>query len=138
MTKEELAAKLNGRGIGHEITDQEEKQAKGAELIVIFAASDDLMEIRGAINDEICTYGSGECLIKNGKLLPDLDNDEIDVLEKYGVLEAVYSERQSAIKIEAFWDRTPYACLITTKAEFAPFEIMEDGDLYCRGIVIST
>ena len=56
MTKEELAALINGRKYRHELTDKEEKAAKDARLVVVFGASDDLMEFRGAINDECGAY----------------------------------------------------------------------------------
>lgn len=49
MTKESLAAILNGRTYGDEITKEEEAQAKAAELVVIYGASDDLVEFGGAI-----------------------------------------------------------------------------------------
>ena len=39
MTKEELAAKLNGREYGQEITDAESTEAGKAGLLVIFGAS---------------------------------------------------------------------------------------------------
>ncbi len=41
MTKEELAALINGRKYRHELTDKEEKAAKDARLVVVFGASDD-------------------------------------------------------------------------------------------------
>ena len=42
MTKEELAATLNGREYNHEITKEEEAEARENGLVVIFGASDDL------------------------------------------------------------------------------------------------
>ena len=56
MTMETLAAILDGREIGSEITKAEADQAKAAGLVVVFGASDDLMEFRGAIYDEIGCY----------------------------------------------------------------------------------
>ena len=59
MIKEELAALINGREYTHELTDKE-KSAKDARLVVVFGASEDLMEFRGAINDECGAYGGGD------------------------------------------------------------------------------
>lgn len=137
MTKEDLAQIMNGRRIGEEITQQEEAQAKGSALVAIFGASDDLIELRGAIHDEVNAYKGGECFIKNGKLLEPLEDEaDIEVLEKYGVLEIVQKMHKGAIRIEGKFGDNVYSWFITTEAEFVPFEIMEGADKYCRGIVI--
>ena len=52
MTKEELAAKLNGREYLHEMTKEEEREARASGLVVIFGASYDIMELRGAVTDQ--------------------------------------------------------------------------------------
>ena len=49
MTKESLAALLNGREIGNEIEHGEAKAAKEHGLVVVYGYSDDGMEVRGAI-----------------------------------------------------------------------------------------
>lgn len=53
MNAKEFAAMLNGREYRREITKAEEKEAKAAGLIVAFGASDDNLELRGAVDDEI-------------------------------------------------------------------------------------
>jgi len=69
ITAEELAAKLNGREYGEEITDTEEIEAKKSGLVVIFGYSDDSAELRGAINDEIGCNGGGNSLLTETALL---------------------------------------------------------------------
>ena len=136
MNAKELAATLNGRECANEITDTECAIARKLGLVVVFGASDDLIELRGAVDDEVNAYNGGECYIKNGKLLPALDDEqEIEVLEKHGVLESVQSAHKTAMKIEGKWDCNGYSWFITTSHDFEPFEIMENGDKFCRGIV---
>ena len=51
MTKEELAAMLNGREYGKEITKAEEEKAKANGLVVIYGYSDDNVELRRHLVD---------------------------------------------------------------------------------------
>ncbi len=69
MNKEELAKRLDGRLIGNEISKEEEAKAQEDGLIVIFGASDDLAEIRGAIYDEVGCYDGGVIAFYQGELL---------------------------------------------------------------------
>jgi hypothetical protein len=62
-TKEALARRLNGREYGTEITSDEEAAARKCGLVVAFGAPDDLIEFRGAFNDERDCYEGGEFLI---------------------------------------------------------------------------
>lgn len=48
MTKEQMAALLNGREYGDEITRAEHQIARASGLVVVFGYSDDNMEVRGA------------------------------------------------------------------------------------------
>ena len=59
ITKEQLAAMLNGREYGQELTNDEGKLAKQSGLVVIFGASDDLMQIVGAECAEVGCYKGG-------------------------------------------------------------------------------
>ena len=53
MTKEQLAELLNGNEYRDEMTKEQEQAAKQNNLLVLFGASDDLLEMRGAIRDEV-------------------------------------------------------------------------------------
>ena len=48
MNKEELAKLLDGRKYGSELSHEEGLAAEAAGLVVVFGASHDLMEFRGA------------------------------------------------------------------------------------------
>lgn len=136
MTKEQLAALMDGREYTNEITKEEERLAEESGLVVIFGASDDLCELRGAIDDEVGCYEGGSLWILDGDLLPTLEEEEEDALKKHGALEAVMARRSKATKVEALWDEDGYLWWIRTDAPHVAFDIWEDDQKFCRGIVI--
>ena len=105
-------------------------RAKAAGLIVIFGASDDLMELRGIEFDEI--GAPGVSLIDAKGLLPNRDCiDDDDALKDF------FAREPLARKVEALRaaeDGTSWT--YRTDIPHATFDIMEDGIVYCRGIVI--
>lgn len=137
MTPEQFAAMLNGREYRSEITRDEAATAKRHGLVVVFGASDDLCELRGAIDDEVGCYDGGRFRIDAKGIVPSseaidpkrMSDDEIrNILDR----------RRDAVTIEAVWhdeDRPAW----TYKAPFphATFDIHDDGDPYCRGIVFA-
>jgi len=131
MTKEELAQKLNGREYRSEITREEAKEAKSNNLVVVFGASDDLIEFRGAIDDETDAYeGVTVSIDKNGLLENQCDNEDCPY----------FADRiAKAAKIEAVWcpPDEDLSWAYKTEIPHATFDVMEDGELYCRGIVFS-
>jgi hypothetical protein len=132
VTKEELAGRLDGREYRAEITDHEEKLAKEAGLVVLFGASDDLAEFVGAIEDEEGAYdgGSGtELYLVDGKVFKEPDCQcEWAEAAKVGAL----SRGQ---KILARYGQEGWT--YETEIPHATFNVMEDGELYCRGIVFA-
>ena len=133
MTKEELAKKLNGNQRCNEISKELEVEAKESGLVVVFGPSDDLMEFRGAINDEQGAYEVAVALIDSEGLLPNrgqIDND--DELEKF------FRRKRTAKEILAWWCKEPgYSWTFETDIPHSTFDIVEDGETYCRGIVLS-
>src|SRR5438093_1057650 len=136
MTKETLAAQLNGREMGDEIKDAEEKAAKNARLLIIFGTSDNLCELRGAVNDE--ADSEAIYVSRDGRLLPEIDDDDARVLKSYDVLSVVEARRGDAIKIKTLWcaEKDGPSWTYKTKEPHATFNVMEDGEVYYRGIVI--
>lgn len=126
MDIKEFAQLLNGRQYGAEITGKEEKLAEELGLVIVFGESDDLVEFRGAIYDEADCYDGGEIL-----------------LDKDGILEKCKSEckyyrkaAEKATSIEAIWcGEDDYAWTYKTDIPHETFDIFEDGEKYCRGIV---
>lgn len=133
MIKEELAALLNGREYGSEMTPEEEATAKTARLLVIFGACDDLTELRGALSDEAGAYDGAVHQIDREGFVPDwesIDHGDEEACAAY------FKRKGSGIVVEAKWDWKGYSWWIETEAPHAGFDIMEDPDTYCRGIVI--
>jgi len=130
ITKEQLAGILNGREYNNEIFETEEQVAKENNLVVVFGASDDLIEFRGVIYNEISAWrGITIPLDKKGLVLNECDFSECPYFKRK--LEEVKNT------IEAVWDSAGYSWVIKTEIPHSTFEIMEDGEKFCRGIVFS-
>lgn len=136
MTRDELASQLTGLEYPLRISKYLRAQAKAAGLVIIYGASDDLMEFDGALNEEIGAWNGIEVLIDQKGLLPDFeticeDGDKEDLRD--------YFKREPNVrKIEAVWgeDDGP-AWSYKTDIPHVTFEVMEDDEPYCRGIVFS-
>ena len=139
MNKEKLARLLEGREYREETTDELENFAKQNGLVIIFGASDDLMEARGAVEDEFDCWNGGEFgVIKKGDSYEWEDDESgTDIL-----LIAKEDSIQSCViapknKIEAVWCPKEIECswIYKTELPHSKFNIMEDGEVYCVGIV---
>lgn len=135
MNAKQLAKLLTGREYGQEIDRTEEHQAKAAGLVVAFGASDDLLEFRGAIHDEIGCYDGGIATVDKEGVLPDfedIDRDDKDEMRNY------FKREGRGVEVEAAWEGEPgYSWVIRTSIPHETFEIVEDGEPYCRGIVFA-
>ena len=135
MNKEELASQLNGieYPAHRSITAHTIEQAKAAGLVIVYGASDDLMEFEGVISDEFGCYDGGTALVDSGGLL---DRSQIDDDDE--VIADFVSRKKTARTIEALWCAEPgYSWTYKTDIPHATFEVVEDGEPYCRGIVFS-
>lgn len=132
ITMGQFAAVLDGREYGNEITKKEEADAKANGFVVVFGYSDDNMEFRGAIFDELSCYGGGEAFVtKDGILMNECDGgDDCPYFAKV-------CERAS--KIEALWcaENDGPAWTYKTDIPHCTFIIKEDGEPFCRGIVFA-
>lgn len=130
MNKNEACTLLNGMEYGEEIATEIQQCLKDSGLVAIFGASDDLMEFRGAINHEVYCYdGCTAYLTKDGLLMNKCEEDDCPYFEQI---------KKQAIKIKALWCAEPdISWTYKTKIPHSTFEIMEDGVIYCRGIVFS-
>jgi len=124
MTIQEFAKMLDGNEYGDESWNEDGK-AKELGFVVVFGASDDLCILMGAINDEV------DC--PDGKTIY-LDKDGIFHECELGCKHACRA-REKCKTIEAIWDKEGYSWIYETEIPHATFNIMEDGEKYCRGIV---
>lgn len=119
--------KLNGREYREELTDEEEQQLKKDGLVVVFGASDDLCEIKGAISDEIDCY---------------LDKTVVYVEEIDGFVSEDYYKNNPHELIKIDLRKRPYL-KINSRDEYwryelpkiwnRKFNILENENIYCEG-----
>lgn len=138
MTKEELAARLTGREYRKEMTKDEEAEAKAAGLVAIFGYSDDGVELRGAVHDEVGAWEGTTLYLHRGGLLESVQ--QIDCPRCVRVFKAAQKE---CVAIAVCWcpKPLPHSWLIKPDTDgsvpFAAFEIVEDGEPFCRGMVVA-
>lgn len=135
MTSKELVAQLNGREYGSEITYHEEKAAEAAGLLVIFGYSDDNIELRGALEDEIGCFGGGKFTLNREGILPKWDEHEEK--SKQDAHEWFRQMQLPSTELSAKWDCNGYSWFITAGIDHEVFDILEEGQPFCRGIVLS-
>ena len=121
-----MAKLLDGREMGEEVSQSEAEAAKENGLVIVYGASDDLMELEGAIYEEF-------------------DYEETVYLDANGIFESrcededcPYAEEQKARckTIKAiFCPPCGGTWAYETEIPHATFKIYEDGELYCTGIV---
>lgn len=136
MTKEEFAKKLDGVEYAQETRNKDLiQQAKQSGLVMVYGASDDLVEFDGALYDE-CSAGDITdifiCRV-NGSLMALTDSSHNCDCEYCGFEKM----KDSAKKIKAEFDKDGYTWVISTEIPHATFEVIEDGEKFCRGIVFS-
>lgn len=133
MTVQELAAQLDGSEYPLRIPAHTVKAAHAAGLLIVYGASDDLCEFQGAFEDEAGCYNGGTISIDREGIIPDFANVEHEV----GEVEKWVRRNKSAAKIEALWCAEPgFSWTYKTELPHVDFLVMEDGDPYCRGMVI--
>lgn len=71
MTAKELSKMLSGREYGMEISKDEERKAADAGLVVAYGYSDDNVEFRGAIDEEVGAYEDTTIYITKDGLLEE-------------------------------------------------------------------
>ncbi|NOR85576.1 hypothetical protein GQ473_05660 [archaeon] len=125
----EFAVVLHGCQIGDEVSKEMELIAKENNLVVVFV-SDDLMEFRGAIDDELDAY---ECTIayidRRGLIINKCDCDDCP----YHATELI-----GASAVQALWCATDeYSWTFETSITHFVFDVMDGDKKYCQGIVFS-
>ncbi|MBT2295712.1 hypothetical protein [Pseudomonas fluorescens] len=133
MNKEDLADRICGIGYPCRIHKDLIQIAKGSGLVIVYGASDDLMKFEGAACEEISCYDGGTALVDAQGVLPDRDSiDDDDELQRY------FKRKAKAKPIEALWCKEPgYSWTYKTDIPHATFEVLDDVDRYCRGIVFA-
>lgn len=130
MTRDEAATYLNGREYRDEVDFDFSKKLKASGLIAVYGASDDIMCMDGVESDEF--YGP----VKLNRLgaLRSVCDDDCPYFEKlalhYPTVIPIWHDNvgQPAWTYKIDFSDIPYSI----------FEIIEDDEVYCVGIVIDT
>lgn len=129
MNAQDLAALLDHRQYGREITRDESRKAAEHGLVVVYGASDDLIEFEGAISDEQgASNKSLHYLSGDGLLRSECDEDECPYFARL---------IESAKTVQAMWDSEGFSWTYVTDIPHATFVVLEDSEKYCRGIVFA-
>lgn len=131
MTINEFCKKINNRQYRKELTVEEEKLAKELGYVIIFGASDDLCEIRGAINDEIGAYKGTTIYFDKFGIV---DNEIIKNCQDCRFLKQIIPTLKT---INAIWcpKNTEKSWEYKTEIPHGTFNILEDTEIYCTGII---
>ena len=117
MDIKEFAQMLDGRQYGYpQFTEEELRIAEENGFVIVYGASDDLMEFAGAIEDEGGCFDGGEVWFSRD-----------------GVIDVPFSEGSRCI--EAVWGYDDMDWSYRTDIPHEEFMIYEDQDLYCQAIV---
>jgi len=128
MNASEWASLLNGREYGSEMTREEKRKAKSDGVLIFYGYSDDNVEIRGVADEEVSAYdGTTIKLLSNGSVMEDHDCD----------CEYCGYKKVASVAVHADWCQIDgYSWTFRTDVPHSTFDIMEDGEKFCRGIVL--
>lgn len=140
MTKEELAAVLNGREYGNEMTKVDIVDAFDSGLVVVFGYSDDNCEFEGFICDEVGCWKGGEIGIfwyNDNWFVNRCEKNYIDDMEDPGAENAIKEAVKNGNVITAVRCNGEFAWSYKTTIPHATFNIMESGVPLCQGLVFN-
>lgn len=133
LTKKELAQMLDGREYGHEMTKEIREEAKKIGVVIVYGVSDDLVEFDGAWSDEASAYpGEAISLDLDGVIGNMCDSANCVYYAAACVDEPTITPLWCAMEVPG---RPAWA--YKTSIPHETFQIMEEGEVYCRGIVFS-
>lgn len=130
MGIKEFAKSISGKEYGYpQFTKEEIETAKENGFVIVYGASDDLMEFEGAIYDEVGCFDGGTDLIdKTGAISEDSADDEDKDLQRIEAIWCGGEKDENGNEITWTYE---------TDIPHETFMIYEDGEPYCRGIVFS-
>lgn len=137
-TPASIAAKLHGIQYPCHIEQSILDEAKAAGIVIVFGASDDLMEFRGAFRDEVSCDGGGAAMIDAEGVLPSWESIKEDGDREQT---AKWLARDKAAKeVKAIWypaEPAAASWIYETAIPHITFEVMDDDAIYCLGIVFA-
>ena len=130
MNKKDLAKELHGSKYPFRISSELRKKMADIGLVLIYGASDDLMEFDGFIYDEVGVYDGGTIYV-----CPEGVIHNKDCIEEDQELEDWIKNNKNSKPIEAIWDENNISWQYKTEIPHVTFDIVEDEGVYCRAII---
>jgi hypothetical protein len=132
MNTKEIAKLLHGIEYKrpHQIPIQIQEIAKANGIVIVIGANDDLVQLCGALNDELC---ASEFKISPYGVVPDF-NDLLSRSDRDG-LRSFFAFEYTSMPIKPIYGQNHKAWQYETPIVHDQFDIMEDGNIYCTGIV---
>ena len=138
MTNKDLVHILNGREYGSEISKAENKIIKESGLLVCIGGSDDTIIFYGIVDDEsyistnkITNNSLGDYILIDEENLEKIEDIESSLKINLKIPSITIKAIKNPAGLDANW-------LMTTKLPHLTFDIMDEGSLYCRGIIIES
>ncbi len=128
MTMDEAAAQLNGSQYLKEGSKALFQAMASSRLVAVFGGSDDIVYFAGASDEELGARNGSVYHVGPEGLMT---NPCVDGCPYHAKL------LEGAVTITAVWYRDGISWQYETAIPHVTFDVMEDDDLYCRGIVFS-
>lgn len=129
MTPGDAAKALDGCQYGEEGNRDLFRAMKAAGLVAVYGASDDLVMLAGAVDDELgASDGSTYPFTRKGLLVNRCEDKDCPYFAEL---------RESATPVKALFGREGVTWSYETAIPHTTFTVMEDGEIYCRGLVFA-
>lgn len=126
----QMAEMLNGRQYLDELTPDMLAQADACSLVIVLGRSDDIIVLKGALSASMgCYRGDDFKLDREGFVVSECSEGG------YCPYYKKYVERLPTLT--SVWAEGEYSWSYRTDIPHASFDILEDDEKYCRGIVFS-
>lgn len=121
-----LVEMIGTLGYREEVNEEAIAYAKENGIVIVWGESDDLIEFRGAIYEEGDCYDGGNFYLNENGLFED------DCDCKYA-----RKAKEDYIKLSAIWcgENTDWSWSYAIDVPHETFEIIDDDEKYCQGIV---
>ena len=142
MNLKEWAEKLNGCEYGDELSDEDKELLEKDGIVAVFGYSDDNIELEGAIYDELPAYDEetyywfGKYFVSNNRINEFLDYVDNEFYAFKPVLEPLFRNNFERSYITSKpGENCQFEYETNIPCEW--FNVMEDGNLYCKGFVFN-
>ena len=122
MTLDEVYDIINGREYLNELSVEEEDEMKHSGIVAVFGYSDDCVELRGALDDELGAFEGTEFYITPDGLFHKPCEYQCKLYRDW---------LKKAKKVTAIFD---HGWRFETDIPHIEYNINEDGELFCKGI----